>query len=75
MKLKDFKKGDIIELVEDGCGNAKIGATATIYRIDDSFIHITWERNALSNTQCDGGYFPNRFELLKRTWRQRYGKT
>jgi hypothetical protein len=45
--------------------SAKIGATAIVTKDFDSdrddYVYVEWERNNLSGSQSDGGYFANNF--------------
>lgn len=61
-----FKIGDRVRLKVSRSGymSAKAGATATVYEKTDRYLRVNWDKNALSNNQCDGGFYIEDFELI-----------
>ena len=63
-----MKVGDkVIWKKDDEMYSAKKGATAVIYDVDEykSIIRVKWDTdNPLHNSQSDGGYYTDYFELL-----------
>ena len=66
--MRDFKKGDIVELLEDNMG-IKAGATGYVIHnsySSDKLVDIYWDRNNpnYSKDYIDGKYFKTRFKLV-----------
>ena len=75
MKTK-FKVGDTVELISNRGISAEIGAIGTIYKIDDRYTYISWDReiNLQSKSQENGAYYPESFKIIKTkitNWRDR----
>lgn len=64
-----FKVGDRVKLARSFYGAAKVGATATIGQrgMFDGFVDVVWDKNSLYQSQMDGGYSPDYFELVPST--------
>lgn len=63
-----FAKGDRVVLINGKGRSAKVGATATVRSVNNSrawpSVDVIWDRsNPLCNTQSDGGYSIDAFEL------------
>jgi hypothetical protein len=68
---KKFKVGDKVRLINGEGIEAKVGATAIVVGYEEScddtlyYINIKWDRNELSGTQSDGGYYGDDVEVIE----------
>jgi hypothetical protein len=64
--MNNFKKGDIVELINSQGLSAKQGCLAKVLNIDGVYVYVKWIRKTkldkeLIGGQTDGGYEKNRF--------------
>ncbi len=65
--IHKFKKGDIIELINDKTMSAQIGAKAVVTGYDQLYVAVIWlkETYFLNGKQMNGGYYKDIFKLVK----------
>ena len=68
--ITKFKVGQTVELIDNHCMAASVGATAIIYGISMGLIDVTWKTK--SKGQLDGGYYPKYFKPTFKKGEQLY---
>ena len=59
-----FRKGQIIELINNQWMNAQIGAKAVVVSQCSSYVNVRWVRGTGAEAQFDGEYYPSMFKLI-----------
>lgn len=70
MSTRTFKTGDVVKYVRDHKGDSlalDFGSEAVVYDPKhrySRFLYVIWTKRIGDAHQCDGGYYPDIFDLV-----------